>query len=135
MTKYSNIYDIDGNIIRRADQGAFTLEETEQLVDDLTKKVQENPDNEVYKVYLNNAHKWLFKLYNEMKPGDIMKRMSALQNSVEEAKTASNEIEKEQLDELNKIMDEFKKTYEKEPEPSEIVMDEVVTDYEEVKDE
>ena len=43
--KESNIYDIDGELIRRGDQGKFTLEETEELVDKLTKKVQENPDN------------------------------------------------------------------------------------------
>ena len=55
--KGSNIYDIDGELIRRGDQGAFTLEETEELADKLTKKVQENPDNQVYKVYLNNAQK------------------------------------------------------------------------------
>lgn len=37
--KGSNIYDIDGELIRRGDQGAFTLEETEELVDKLAKKV------------------------------------------------------------------------------------------------
>lgn len=55
MSKFSNIYDIDGKLIRGADQGPFTLEETEKLVDELTQKVKDNPDNEVYKVYLNNA--------------------------------------------------------------------------------
>ena len=59
MSKFSNLYDIDGNIINKSPQHTFTLEETEQLVDDLSKKVQENPDNEVYKVYLANAQKWL----------------------------------------------------------------------------
>ena len=73
MSKFSNIYDIDGNIIRRADQGPFTLEETEKLVDDLTKKVQENPDNKVYKVYLNNVNKWLYNMYNNMSKEDIEK--------------------------------------------------------------
>jgi hypothetical protein len=95
--KESNIYDIDGELIRRGDQGAFTLEETEELVDKLTKKVQENPDNQVYKVYLNNAQKWLFNLYNNMSREDLMKRMSFLQTSVDEAKNTANEAEQKQL--------------------------------------
>lgn len=111
--KGSNIYDIDGELIRRGDQGAFTLEETEQLVDKLTKKVQENPDNQVYKVYLNNAQKWLFKLYNEMNREDLIKRMSFLQTSVDEAKNTANEAEQRQIEEINKAVDELKKEYER----------------------
>ena len=118
--KGSNIYDIDGELIRRGDQGAFTLEETEELVDKLTKKVQENPDNEVYKVYLNNAQKWLFKLYNEMKPEDVMKRMTILQNSVDEAKTAASEAEQAKLEEINKAMEELKNEYNNLPEIPEV---------------
>lgn len=111
--KGSNIYDIDGELIRRGDQGAFTLEETEELVDKLAKKVQENPDNEVYKVYYNNAQKWLFKLYNEMSREDLMKRMNLLQTSVDEAKNAANEAEQKQIEEINKAVDELKKEYER----------------------
>ncbi len=128
MSKFSNIYDIDGELIRRGDQGAFTLEETEELVDKLAKKVEENPDNEVYKVYLKNAQKWLFKLYNEMKPEDVMKRMTFLQSSVDEAKTAASEAEQKQLEEINKAMEELKEEYDKlEP----IKMDEYVLPIEE----
>ena len=116
MSKFSNIYDIDGNIIRRADQGPFTIEETEKLVDDLTKKVQENPDNQVYKVYLNNAQKWLFKLYNSMSREELMNRMSFVQNSIDEAKSKASEAEQKQLEEINNIMEEFKKQYDSEPE-------------------
>ena len=114
--KESNIYDIDGNIIRRADQGPFTIEETEKLVDELTKKVQENPDNQVYKVYLNNAQKWLFKLYNNMSREELMNRMSFVQNSIDEAKSEASEAEQKQLEEINNIMEEFKKQYDSEPE-------------------
>lgn len=118
--KESNIYDIDGELIRRGDQGAFTLEETEELVDKLTKKVQENPDNQVYKVYLNNAQKWLFKLYNEMKPEDVMKRMTFLQNSVDEAKTAASEAEQKQLEEINNAIENLKKAYDSESENTDV---------------
>ncbi len=114
--KESNIYDIDGNIIRRADQGPFTIEETEQLVDDLAKKVQEHPDNQVYKVYLNNAQKWLSMLYNNMSKEDLMKRLNLIKDSVEEAKSAASEAEQKQLEEISNAMDELKKQYDSEPE-------------------
>ena len=154
--KESNIYDIDGELIRRGDQGAFTLEETEDLVDKLAKKVQENPDNEVYKVYLNNARKWLFKLYNEMSREDLMKRMSFLKTSVDDAKTEASEAEQAQLEEINKAIEQLKNEYDNLPEdpelettegtgdeqldreverPVELNMDEYVEPIEEVKDE
>ena len=118
--KESNIYDIDGELIRRGDQGAFTLEETEELVDKLTKKVKENPDNEVYKVYLNNAQKWLFKLYNNMSREDLMKRMTFLQTSVDGAKNAANEAEQAELEEINKAIEELKNEYNNLPETPEL---------------
>ena len=133
MSKFSNIYDIDGKLIRGADQGPFTIEETEKLVDELTQKVKDNPDNEVYKVYLNNAQKWLFKLYNEMSREDLMKRMSFLQNSVQDAKDNATEEEKQQLDEISKAMEDLKKEYDELPEiPKPVVMDEYVEPVEEV---
>lgn len=133
MSKFSNIYDIDGNLIRGADEGPFTLEETEKLVDDLTKKVQDNPDNEVYKVYLNNAQRWLMKLYNEMSREDLMKRISITTNKLDEAKKEASEAEQKQLDEITKAMEELKKEYDKLPDP--VVMDEYVEPIEEVNEE
>lgn len=133
MSKFSNIYDIDGNLIRGADEGPFTLEETEKLVDDLTKKVQDNPDNEVYKVYLNNAQRWLMKLYNEMSREDLMKRISITTNKLDEAKKEASEAEQKQLDEITKAMEELKKEYDKLPDP--VVMDEYVEPIEEINEE
>lgn len=126
MNKYSNLYDLDGNIINKSPQHNFTLEETEQLVDDLSKKVEENPDNEVYKVYLSNAQKWLFKLYNEMSREELIKRMDIAQSVIDEAKKEATEAEQKELDEINKAVEELKKSYEEEP----VVMDEYV-DYSE----
>ena len=128
MNKYSNLYDLDGNIINKSPQHNFTLEETEQLVDDLSKKVEENPNNEVYKVYLSNAQKWLFKLYNEMSREELIKRMGITQSIIDEAKEQAAEAEKKELDEINKAVEELKKSYEEEEEP--VVMDEYV-DYSE----
>ena len=125
MSKFSNLYDIDGNIINKSPQHTFTLEETEQLVDDLTKKVQENPDNETYKVYLANAQKWLYKLYNEMSREDLMKRLNVVKDSVQNAK---DEVKQKELDEINKAVEELKEEYNK------VVMDEYVEPIEEVNE-
>lgn len=127
MSKYSNIYDIDGNIIRRADQGNFTIEEVEQLVDDLTKKVQDNPDNNVYKVYLNNAQKWLMHMYNNMSKEDIMKRLTILKDSIDDAKSTQIKAEQAKLDEIGKAMEKLKEEYDKE----DIKMDEYIEPIEE----
>jgi len=128
MSKFSNLYDIDGNIINRSPQHTYTLEECEKLVDDLTKKVEENPDNEVYRVYLNNAQKWLMHMYDGMSRQDLMKRMSFLTDSIQNAKDTANEAEQKQLDEINKVMEEFKKQYD-----NDTIMDEYVEPIEEIK--
>lgn len=114
MSKFSNLYDIDGNIINKSPQHRFTLDETEELVDKLTKKVEENPDNQIYRVYLNNAQKWLFKLYNEMSREDLMKRLDLIKNSVDEAKNNATEAEQEVLEQINKAAEELKKEYDNE---------------------
>lgn len=115
MKNETNIYDVDGNIIRKAgDNHKFTIEEVEKLVDDLTKKVQDNPDNQVYKVYLNNAHKWLYNMYNNMSTKEIQERISALQNNIQEAKDDINEAEKQQLDAISEAMEQLKAEYDKE---------------------
>lgn len=129
MSKFSNLYDIDGNIINPAPQHRFTLEETEKLVDDLTKKVQENPDNKTYKVYLNNAQKWLYKLYNEMSKEDLAKRMSFLTDSIQNAKDEVNEAKQAELNEIEKAVEDLKKEYD-----AIDTMDEYVEPIEEVKE-
>ena len=108
----ANLYDIDGNLISKAPLKNKTISEVEQLVDDLTKKVEENPDNEVYKVYLNNAQSFLFAMYNNMSKEDLISRISALQSSVEAAKTEVDEAEQKQLEETNKALDELKEKIE-----------------------
>lgn len=152
MNKFSNIYDIDGNIINKSPQHNFTLEETEQLVDDLTKKIEENPDNEVYKVYLSNAQKWLYKLYNDMDREDLMKRMGITQELIQKAKDEASNVEQAKLDEINKAIEQLKDEYDRESgegetggaeldkevepvveEPSPVIMDEYVEPIEETE--
>ena len=130
MSKFSNLYDIDGNIINKAPQHRFTIEETEELVDKLSKKVEENPDNEVYKVYLSNAQKWLFRLYNEMDRNELLKRMSFAQDAIQKAKDEASEAEQTKMDEINNAIEELKKEYDKISEEP-VVMDEYVEPIEE----
>lgn len=113
MSKFSNLYDIDGNIINKSPQHTMTLEEVEELVDKLTKKVEENPDNEVYKVYLNNAQKWLMHMYDGMSRQDLFKRLNLVQNQVQDAKDNATEQEQNVLDQINKSMEELKEAYDK----------------------
>lgn len=131
MKNDTNIYDIDGNLIRKAgDTHKFTLEEVEKMVDDLTEKVKNNPDKEIYRVYLNNAQKWLFNMYNNMDKDELVKRLSVLQNAINDAKTEQNEAEQQKLQEINEAVEQLKQEYEEKP----IVMDEYVP-FEEIKTE
>lgn len=133
MSKFSNLYDIDGNIINKAPQHRFTIEETEELVDKLSKKVEENPDNEVYKVYLSNAQKWLFKLYNEMDRNELLNRMSFAQDAIQKAKDEASEAEQAKIDEINNAIEELKKEYDKISEEP-VIMDEYVEPIEETNE-
>lgn len=125
MSKFSNLYDIDGNIISRPPHHRFTIEETEKLIEELRKKVEDNPDNKVYKVYLANAQKWLMHMYTNMSPADLMKRLREANNSqVEEAKSAASAAEQAQLEEVAKAVENLKKEYD--------AMDEYVEPVEEI---
>lgn len=139
MKNETNIYDIDGNIIRKAgDNHRFTIEEIEELVDDLTEKVQKNPENKVYKVYLNNVHKWLMQMYNNMSKEEIAKRLSLVQTQIDEAKEKRNEAERRELDEINNAIEQLKADYESEITENvenvrpETIMDEYVEPIEEI---
>lgn len=128
MSKFSNIYDIDGNLIRSAEEGSFTIEETEELIDKLYEKVkhaeseeateQEKEHLEIYKIYLDNANKWLMHLYDKMTPEERTKRFQekfAKNNTVvENAKAEANNAEQAKLDAINKAMEELKAEYDKE---------------------
>lgn len=130
MSKFSNIYDIDGNLIRGAEEGSFSIEETEELVDKLYDKVkhaeseeateQEKEHLNIYKIYLDNANKWLMHLYDQMNPEERMKRLQekfAKNNTViENAKSEANDAEQAKLEAINKAMEELKAEYDKENE-------------------
>ena len=148
----ANLYDIDGNLISKAPLPNKTIKEVEELVDELTKKIEENPNNEVYRVYLNNAQSFLFSMYNNMSREELMSRLSVLQNSIQNAKNEANDAEKDRLDSANEALEKLKQSVEgtvvdkemeqplaepspvnTDPERPETVMDEYV-EFEEVKE-
>lgn len=128
INKFSNIYDKDGNLIRKVNEKTgtldkYTLEEVEQLVDELTQKVKDNPENLEYKTQLNNTQAFLFNMYNNMSKEDLMKRMTVLQNSIEKAKSDITEKDQAVLKQINEEMDKLKQEYEDEYVPFEEIKD------------
>ena len=128
MNKFSNIYDKDGNLIRKVNEKTgtldkYTLEEVEQLVDELTQKVKDNPENLEYKTQLNNTQAFLFNMYNNMSKEDLMKRMTVLQNSIEKAKSDVTDKDQAVLKQINEEMDKLKQEYEDEYVPFEEIKD------------
>lgn len=128
INKFSNIYDKDGNLIRKVNEKTgtldkYTLEEVEQLVDELTQKVKDNPKNLEYKTQLNNTQAFLFNMYNNMSKEDLMKRMTVLQNSIEKAKSDVTEKDQAVLKQINEEMDKLKQEYEDEYVPFEEIKD------------
>lgn len=101
INKYANIYDIDGNLISAAPLKNFTIEQTEKLVDELTQKVKDNPDKEMYKIYLNNAANYLYMLYNtygnphEEELKELIKNAANKEVSEEEVAAALDAVNKE----------------------------------------
>jgi hypothetical protein len=54
-----------------------------------------------------------------MSTEDLKQRISLLQNTIKDAKDDANELEQKNLEEINKIMDEFKAQYDEKPEENE----------------
>lgn len=129
IDKYANLYDYEGNLIEKGPLKNKSLTEIEQLVDNLTVKVKDDPDNKVYKVYLNNAQKFLFAMYNGMNREQLMERLSALQDAIAKAKEEVKDIDDANLKAANDALDELKENIESSKSDS---MDEYVP-FEEVK--
>lgn len=145
INKNANLYDIDGNLINKVDESGKlpkkTIEEVELLVDELTKKVKENPENAVHKAYLNNAQSWLYGMYNNMSREDLAKRMTVLQDAIKDAQKDVTDKEQQTLEQVNAEIDKLKSSIETDvpaeaeetpKTPKETIMDEYVP-YEEVK--
>lgn len=106
INKYANLYDKEGNLLKKAPLTDYTIEETEKLVDDLTEQYKNDPENKDLKQRLDNAAQWLYGLY--LRYGNPHEK-----ELVERIKQAANkDVSEDQIKEaLNAVSDELKKTY------------------------
>ena len=116
MTTDSNIYDIDGEIIRKAgDVEQMRIESAQQKSDSQKEKLKEldpkDPKVSIYNTYIRNLQSYIFNQY--LLHPELMPHM---QNTTQ--------------DEIKKAMEELKA--EVENEEKETVMDEYVEPIEEV---
>lgn len=121
MTTNSNIYDVDGEILRSSgDTSELTIEEAQKRIESYQKKLNElsekdpkNPKLTIYNTYIKNLQTYVFNQY--LLHPELMPHMT---NTTQ--------------DEIQKAMEELKADVE--AEEKDTVMDEYV-DFEEVKDE
>lgn len=130
INKYANLYDKEGNLINKVDADGvlhdLTIEQVEHLLDDYSNKSKEDPDNELYKVYINNLYRWLMYLYQTQgnpHKEEIMKQILATQNT-------ENQQVTEALEEVNKTLKQEDLLVDRD---SDTKMDEYV-DYTEIED-
>ena len=114
MKNETNIYDIDGKLIRAAgDNHQFTIEEVEKLIDYYAEKSTQQPENQAYRAYLNNLYMWLNRLYSTMPKEQLIEKVNEFAKKINEAKSNEAEGEKEYLDKVNEVINQFKETVDK----------------------
>lgn len=124
MTNNSNIYDIDGNLIRSInDTHKWTVKECQDKIEEYRKKILEigekDPKSVVYATYMRNLTQYIMVLYSNMTAEEL--------NA--EIENAKNQISTEEK--VKEAIEQLKKDVEAEEKPT--VMDEYVP-FEEIKD-
>ena len=122
MTTNSNIYDIDGELLRSIDDTSdLTIDEAQKRIEQYQKKLNElsekepnNPKLSIYNTYIKNLQSYIFNQY--ILHPELMPR-----------------VEQTTQEQIQKAMEDLKAEVEAE-EAKETKMDEYV-DFEEVKDE
>lgn len=143
MKNDSNIYDIDGNIIRNAgDNHKMTIEEAKKRIDFYTKKLENIDKNDknisIYNTYIRNLNRYILELYSKMSTEELtaaINNESVKNTTEEEVKKAIEELKNEVDNDENepeqdkvKTQDDFIVNRDNEPNT---IMDEYV-DFEEV---
>lgn len=140
MNNKSNIYDIDGDLIRGIDDThKLTIKEARKLVDKYKEKLDNLPENDpkraVYTTYMRNLTSYVLGLYSTMSKEEIeeeLKQVGVEEATKEAVEKALNEL-KESVSNETESVDETESVSEEPEEPKPTVMDEYV-DYEEVPD-
>lgn len=121
MKNYSNIYDIDNEIVREADDNhQMTIEEAQERMRKYGKKAEENPEKaDIYRTYIRNLANYVYNKISQMSSDEFTEYV---QKTIPQSQqTAPEDIEK--------ALNEVSESIENEPKPT--IMDEYV-DYEEV---
>ena len=126
MKNNTNIYDVDGDLIRAAnDNHQMTIEEAQERVKMYNEKLKEigenDPKSAVYINYIQNLTRYIFNLYSKMTPKEISERIERI-----ESETTEEDVKKA-LEELKTAVEEPEETTETTAEePKEVVMDEYI---------
>lgn len=107
MKNNSNIYDIDGELIRSTDDThEMTAEEAQTRIEMYKNKLEEleekDPKRAVYTTYIRNLTNYVLGLYAKMTPTQMsaeLDRIKAQENTAEQVKNAIDELKKEIEDE------------------------------------
>lgn len=118
MTNNTNIYDIDGELIRKAgDNHEWTIEEAKEKLEYYRKKLTEvgedSPNAVKYATYMRNLSQYLMAMYAKMTPEQlnaelekakqettdeqVKKAIEELKNSLEDEETTTDEPENKPL--------------------------------------
>lgn len=119
MTNNSNIYDIDGEIIRKIDDDhQWTVEEVKNKIEYYRNKLKDLAEDDkkavLYATYMRNLSNYLLVLYSKMTPDQLNAEINAAKA------LTTNEQVKKAMEELQNSLNEEEK------EPKETVMDEYV---------
>lgn len=119
MTNNSNIYDIDGEIIRKIDDNhQWTVEEVKNKIEYYRNKLKDLAEDDkkavLYATYMRNLSNYLLVLYSKMTPDQLNAEINAAKA------LTTNEQVKKAMEELQDSLNEEEK------EPKETVMDEYV---------
>lgn len=104
MTNNTNIYDIDGEIIRKAgDNHQWTIEEAKEKMEYYRKKIlevgEDSPNAVKYATYMRNLSQYIMAMYAKMTPEE-------LNAEIEKNKNASTE------EQIKKAIEDLKKDLE-----------------------
>lgn len=112
MTNNTNIYDIDGNLLRAAgDNHEMTAEEAKAKIEEYQEKIKQLSDNEenahkigVYKTYIRNLQMYMFRYYLAHPESIPRKTMeSQIKKAMDELK---KEVDNEEYVDFEEVKDE-----------------------------
>lgn len=121
MTNDSNIYDIDGEIIRKIDDNhQWTVEEVKNKIEYYRNKLKDLAEDDkkavLYATYMRNLSNYLLVLYSKMTPDQLNAEINAakalttdeqVKKAMEELQDSLNEEEKEKEEPKETVMDEY----------------------------